>query len=212
MPSELSSAIFLKSGRCGLPGTFHLAPAFCPGSLPASGLNETHFIRFLILRDGAVVVKEDRKKIYCTSKVRLGSDVSRSVLTMNKETSIEEKILTRIPGEIIVAAFILAIPAGLIFDLVAAAVFFSGGLAAAAGFAWLRQAVTRLFLRPDKARLKRAVLVYLIRLLLISALMFIIILVSPKSILAFVAGFSVLVIVTLAEGIGAFITMRKWKV
>lgn len=130
---------------------------------------------------------------------------------MDNVDPIEERILRRMPWEIILVSFVLAIPAVFIFNILTAGFFFAGGVASAAGFAWLREAVNRLFLRPDKAGVKKAILIYALRLLLICIIFVVIIYISPRGVLAFVAGFSMLVAVALVEGIAAIIKMRPWK-
>lgn len=130
---------------------------------------------------------------------------------MDSYDQIEERILRRMPKEIGLAALVLSIPAALLFGLKAGAFFLMGGAAAAVGFLWLTQVVSRLFLRPDKTSIRKAVLIYALRLVLICALMLAIISISPKSIPAFGAGFSVLVIITFAEGVAALARMKKWK-
>jgi hypothetical protein len=131
---------------------------------------------------------------------------------MDNVDPIEERILRRVPWEIVLVSFVLAIPAALVFDMLTAVFFFVGGAASAAGFAWLREAVGRLFLQPGKTGVKKAILIYALRLLLICAIFAVIIYISPRGVLAFVAGFSMLVAVALVEGIAALIKMRTWKV
>jgi hypothetical protein len=56
-----------------------------------------------------------------------------------------------------------------------------------------------------------AILLYVLRLVLICAAFFIIILLFPRKILAFGAGFSTIVLVFLAEGVGALLRLKTWK-
>ncbi len=130
---------------------------------------------------------------------------------MDENDHIEERILRRMPWEIILAAFVLAVPAALIFDPKTAAFFFAGGIVSAAGFAWLRDAVNRIFLQPGQAGVKKGLVLYVLRLLLICLIFLTIIFISPRSILAFGAGFTTMVAVALAEGIAALVKMRRWK-
>jgi hypothetical protein len=123
----------------------------------------------------------------------------------------QERILRRIPGEILSASFVLAIPAALLFGLRTALVFLAGGVLSALGFSWLKRSMTRFLSRTGKAALKTGLLMYLLRLLLICAAFLIIILLFPREILAFGAGFSVLVPVFLFEGSRALLRMRTWK-
>ncbi|HSA95445.1 MAG TPA: ATP synthase subunit I [Acidobacteriota bacterium] len=123
----------------------------------------------------------------------------------------EERILRRVPFEIIVISALLAVGAALLFDLPTGLVFFAGGALAALTFAWLRQSVTRLLAGGRKGALRSGIALYAIRLALICAAFFLIILVYPKKILAFGAGFSVVVLVSLVEGIRALLLLRTWK-
>lgn len=126
-------------------------------------------------------------------------------------TSLEDRVLRRLPLEIL--AFSLAIAAGslLFFSFLTGLFIIAGGLFSAASFIWLRHTVTR-FIGPDrKAALKSGILFYVIRLFLIIAVFLIIILLFPRLILAFAAGFSSLVPATLAEAVMALSQMKRWK-
>ncbi len=126
-------------------------------------------------------------------------------------TSVEDRVLRRLPLEIM--AFSLALAAGslLFFSPLTALFIAAGGLFSTASFIWLRQTVGR-FLGPDrKAALKTGILFYILRLFLIIAVFLIIILLFPRMILAFAAGFSSLVPATLAEAVVALIQMKTWK-
>jgi hypothetical protein len=124
----------------------------------------------------------------------------------------QEKILRRIPKEIVFLALILAVPTALLFGLRPALVFLAGGTLSALGFSWLKRSLTRFLSRTGKAALKRGLLMYLLRLVLICAAFLIIILLFPREILAFGAGFSVLIPVFLFEGSRALYRMRTWKI
>jgi hypothetical protein len=126
--------------------------------------------------------------------------------------AIEERILRRIPVEVLVASAVLAIPAALLFDLLSGLLFFAGGALAAVGFAWLKQSLVRFLDRGRKGALRSGIALYVLRLVLISGVFFLIILLYPKKILAFAAGFSVLVLVALIEGVRALLLLRTWKV
>ena len=123
----------------------------------------------------------------------------------------EERLLARIPQQIIFAAAVLTVPVGLIFGFRAAFVFLLGGILSALGFAWLRQSLSRLLSRGRKDALKSGILMYLLRLILICGVFLIIILLFPRQILAFGAGFSVIVPVVLVEGGRALLRMKTWK-
>jgi len=123
----------------------------------------------------------------------------------------EERILRRIPGEILVLAAVFALAAWPLFGALSALLFLAGGALAAAGFLWLKQSLTRFLLRGQAGALRAAILLYALRLALICGIFFIIILLFPRKILAFGAGFSTIVLVFLAEAVGALLRMKTWK-
>ena len=124
---------------------------------------------------------------------------------------LEEKILRRVPVEVLLVSAVLAPAAGLLFGLEAGVVFLAGGALAALGFLWLKSALTRFLLRDKRGVLRSAVLLYVLRLVLICGAFLIIILLFPRQILAFGAGFSVIIPVFLAEGVRALGRMKTWK-
>jgi len=126
-------------------------------------------------------------------------------------TSFDEGFLRRIPLEIAGLSAVLAVPAALLFDLPTGLFFFAGGLFSALGFAWLKQSLTRFLSKGVRGARRSGILLYALRLVLICAVFFLIILVYPKKIIAFVAGFSAVVPVTLLEGVRGLLLMRKWK-
>ena len=123
----------------------------------------------------------------------------------------EEKILNRIPLEIIVFATFLAILALFVFDALTALFFFAGGSLSAASFAWLRRSLSRFLGHEKKKAVRSAIALYLFRLVLILAAFFIIISLFPRKIFAFTAGFSVIILVFLVETIIAFSRKGQWK-
>lgn len=123
----------------------------------------------------------------------------------------EEKILRRIPKEILVVSLILAIGTVFVFDLITAVLLFIGGAIAAISFIWLKKSITRLLSLEKKKAVKSAVLFYGLRLILIIAVIFIIILFFQNKVLAFAAGFSAIIVVFLVEGVVAVSKMMRWK-
>jgi hypothetical protein len=158
----------------------------------------------------------------------------------------EEKILRRIPLEILALSFVIALASLLFFSPLTAIFILGGGAFSALSFVWLKQSVSRLFLLkngkgPSHAAssalskekeqspflknepvpffqspsLKKALLsglaLYGLRLLLILAIFFIIILLFSKKIIAFAVGFSVIIPVFLAEAVIALSRMKQWK-
>lgn len=129
------------------------------------------------------------------------------------QTDIElnERILKRIPWEIMLASLVLALGALVIFDAVSALLILAGGGLSAGSFVWLKQAIAH-FLADDKRRaIRSGILLYGARLLLIIAVFLVIILLFDKKVIAFAVGFSAVVIVFLLEAAVALSKMRQWK-
>jgi hypothetical protein len=123
----------------------------------------------------------------------------------------EERILRRVPSEILAAgaaAGLIALP---FFGLTTALLVLAGGTLASLGFLWMKVSLTRFLQRERKAALRSGVLIYLARFVLILAVFSFIIFLFPGKILAFVAGFSVLVPVFLVEGVFALLRVKTWK-
>jgi hypothetical protein len=128
------------------------------------------------------------------------------------QTAFEERLLRRIPLEVTAIALVLAAISLFIFRPLTSLFVLAGGVFAALSFSGLKKALLR-FIGPDRRRAVRAGLVlYLLRLLLLLAVFLIIILVLPRMILAFVAGFSSLVLAILIEAATALSQMKQWKV
>ncbi len=123
----------------------------------------------------------------------------------------EEKILRRIPFEILVLSFVIALVSLFFFNPLIAIFIFAGGVLSTLSFIWLKQALTKFLLSGKKKALRSALALYGIRLVLILAIFFIIIFFFPKSIIAFVAGFSTMVPVFLVEAVAGLSRMKQWK-
>ena len=163
---------------------------------------------------------------------------------MTINISEEEKILRRIPFEILALSFVIALVSLFFFNPLIAIFIFAGGAFSALSFIWLKQSVSRLFLLKSgetgdilkkekkgdrhlkeeepvpffqsaffdkKKALRSALALYGIRLVLILAIFFIIIFFFSKNIIAFVAGFSTMVPVFLAEAVAGLSRMKQWK-
>jgi hypothetical protein len=123
----------------------------------------------------------------------------------------EERVLGRIPLEVSIIALVLAIIALLFFTPLTAVFILAGGVFSALSFVWLKKALLRV-LGPDRRRAVRSGLAfYLLRLLLLLAVFSFIIFLFPRMILAFVAGFSSLILAILAEAAVAVSQMKQWK-
>jgi len=123
----------------------------------------------------------------------------------------EERVLRRIPLEVAVIALVLAVVALLFFSPLTGVFIVAGGIFSALSFIWLKKALLR-FLSQDRRRAVRSGLaLYLLRLVLLLAVFCIIIVLFPRMILAFVAGFSSLILAILAEAAIALSQMKQWK-
>jgi hypothetical protein len=123
----------------------------------------------------------------------------------------EERVLRRIPLEVPFIAFVLAVISLLFFTPLTGVFILTGGIFSALSFIWLKKALLR-FLSQDRRRAVRSGLaLYLLRLVLLLAVFSIIIVLFPRMILAFVAGFSSLVLAILAEAVIAISQMKQWK-
>jgi hypothetical protein len=128
-------------------------------------------------------------------------------MTMNDE----DRVLRRIPLEVLIISLIMAIISLLFFTPLTGVFMLAGGIISALSFIWLQKALLR-FLSQDRRRAVRSGLAfYLFRLALILAVFSIIILLFPRMILAFVAGFSSLVVAILVEASIAVSQMKQWK-
>jgi len=132
-------------------------------------------------------------------------------MAIEQPDPLEEHILRRIPVEILAFSAALAVPAALLFDLPTGLFFLAGGAFSALGFVWLKRSLTRFLHRNRKGALRSGIALYALRLVLICGVFLLIILLYPKKILAFGAGFSTVVLASLIEGIRALLLMRTWK-
>ncbi len=135
---------------------------------------------------------------------------------MNKPTNevlgrAEERILQRIPLEIVLFSLFIAVVSLFFYDLIIGILIFAGGIVAAINFIWLRQALTGYLTSSKQRALRSAFAVYALRLLLILATFFIIILFFSTKIIAFAVGFSTLVLVFLIEAIIGLSKLKKWN-
>ncbi len=150
----------------------------------------------------------------------------------------EEKILRRIPLEIAVLSFIIALFSLLFFSPLTALFILAGGAFSAVSFIWLKQNISKLillkngdspslenggspseekglspFLPPvSKKAILSTLLFYGLRLVLILAIFFIIIFFFSKNIIAFIVGFSMVVPVFMVEAVSMLIRLKKWKI
>ncbi len=151
---------------------------------------------------------------------------------MTNNTKEEEKILRRIPLEIAVLSFIIALFSLLFFSPLTALFILAGGVFSTASFVWLKQNISKLillkiggnpslenakkglssFLPPfSKKAILSTLLFYSLRLVLILAIFFIIIFFFSKNIIAFIVGFSTVVPVFMVEAVSMLFRLKKWK-
>jgi len=144
----------------------------------------------------------------------------------------EEKILRRVPLEIIILSLVIAFASIFLFNPLTALFILAGGAFSALSFTWLKTSISKLllfekgdrhpkeeepvpFLKGQspflKKALRSALVLYGIRIVLIIAIFFIIIFFFSRNIIAFIAGFSTVVPVFLVEAIVALSRMKKWK-
>jgi hypothetical protein len=127
-------------------------------------------------------------------------------------TQEEIKILKRIPFDILLLSLAGALIALFFFTAMTALFVLAGGIFSAASFLWLKNSLSRFLLHSNTKKMLQSVLgSYLLRLLLIIAVFSIIIIFFTKKIFAFVAGFSTIILVILAEAIIALPKIKKWK-
>jgi len=124
---------------------------------------------------------------------------------------VEEKVLGRIPWETGGLSLLGSLLSLFLFDTLDALMVLAGGLTAAVSFIWLKRMVFRLVQRDRKRPIASIILFYGLRLLLIIGLFFIIIFLFSRKVLAFAAGFSMIIPVFFIEAAGALIRMKQWK-
>ncbi|MHB8055485.1 MAG: ATP synthase subunit I [Candidatus Aminicenantales bacterium] len=125
--------------------------------------------------------------------------------------SFEVASLRRIPVEIIILAAVVAIGLFPIFDLSTALFFFGGALLSALSFLWMKSALTKILNRNKAEAVRSGLLLYALRFVLILGVFLLIILLYPNRILAFAAGFSMMLPVFIVEAVRAFAVMKQWK-
>lgn len=139
------------------------------------------------------------------------SSTSERSSSANAQALVEERILRRIPLEILGLAFLLAAGSLLFFSLPTSFFVLAGGAFSAGSFTWLKSALQR-FLGPDRQRsIRSALLFYFARLGLLLGVFLTIIFLFPRMILAFVAGFSSVILVFFVEAVRALAPMKSWK-
>jgi hypothetical protein len=124
----------------------------------------------------------------------------------------DTKILRRIPKEILLLSLIGAFIAAFLFNVLTGIFVLAGGIFSATSFIWIKHSLSKFLLYDNKKKVVGSILrSYLLRLLLIITIFSIIIIFFSKKVFAFIAGFSTIVLVFLAEAIIALSRIKKWK-
>jgi len=126
-------------------------------------------------------------------------------------TQEETKILQRIPKEIFLLSFIGALIFSF-FNIITSLFILAGGILSAVSFFWIKDSLSKYFYYNNKKKVIGSFVgSYILRLLLIIAVFSIIIIFFSQRIFAFIAGFSTIILVFLAEAIVALSKIKKWK-
>jgi hypothetical protein len=131
--------------------------------------------------------------------------------TSSDADTLENRILRRIPWEVLGISIFMAVFSFLIFDIYTGIFVLAGGIVSATNFVWLRQALSEALLREKKRVIKTTALVFILRLILILAIFFIIIFFFSKKIIAFAVGFSSIIAVLLFEAVASMSRLKTWK-
>ena len=123
----------------------------------------------------------------------------------------EEKILRRVPLETLICTIVSAIAGFIFFDYLIALLVLAGGLFSLLNFYWLKRTISKAITPDKKKSLRSAIPLYIVRILLILAIFFIIIIFFSTKILAFVAGFSMIIPVFLIEAFRELAKLKQWK-
>lgn len=113
--------------------------------------------------------------------------------------NLEEKILRRLPYEILSLAALLAIALMIFFDPLSALLCLAGGLISCLSFLWLKRIVLFYLGSEKRKSLRRLILFQLLRFGLIGLIFLIIIYFFSSRALAFLAGFSALIFAITGE-------------
>ncbi len=123
----------------------------------------------------------------------------------------EQKVLARIPLETTILAGFVGLAITFFSDLTSGLLCFTGGAISALSFLWLKKSLSH-FLSSNRRRALRSLLfLQFLRLGLIGLVFFIIIYFFSRKALAFMAGFSALILVILGEAIFGLSRMKSWK-
>lgn len=125
--------------------------------------------------------------------------------------SFEQEALRRLPLEIIAGAALVAVILAVAINPATGLFFFAGGALATLSFLWMKNTVGRILTRKRSEAIRSGVLFYVLRFVLILGIFLLIILAYPNRILAFAAGFSMVIPAFIIEATRAFALMKQWK-
>jgi len=146
------------------------------------------------------------------SSPRQGADnISADAQRQNTQTFIEERILRRIPVEILALSLAIAVGSLFFFSALTGLFILAGGAFSAVSFLWLKSALNRFLSQDRKRAIRSGLIFYLVRLALLLGVFLIIILVFPRMVLAFVAGFSTVILVFFVEAVRSLSQIKSWK-
>ncbi|MGB9893788.1 MAG: hypothetical protein ACPLRA_05195 [Candidatus Saccharicenans sp.] len=123
-----------------------------------------------------------------------------------------EDSIRRVPLETILLGLAAGLATGFFLEPISGALVLGGALLAAVAFITLNSFINKYFRVGQKGLIARAISVYLLRLLLICLVFLIIIIFFKKRVLAFAAGFSLVIISVLVEALRNLTSGRQWKV
>ncbi len=123
----------------------------------------------------------------------------------------ETAVLKRVPLEILACAVVFSLAGLALWGPMQTLFILLGGGGAAASFLGLRRSLEDILSRDRRGALRRGVLLYGLRIVLILAVFSLIILFYSKMVLPFAVGFSALVAVFLFEAVRALYRLRQWK-
>jgi hypothetical protein len=122
-----------------------------------------------------------------------------------------EKSLKRVPIETLVIGCLASLLVLIFFDPVSAVLVAGGAVLAAVGFISLKSFVDRYLGGKRTVLVKRAIVLFSLRLLLICLVFLAIIFIFRDKVIAFVAGFSSMVVAVLIEAIKNLVNIKQWK-
>jgi hypothetical protein len=137
--------------------------------------------------------------------------MSADAQRQNTQTFIEERILRRIPVEILALSLAIAVGSLVFFSPLTGLFILAGGAFSSATFLWLKSALNRFLSQDRKKAIRSGLVFYLLRLALLLGVFLIIILLFPRMVLAFVAGFSTVILVFFVEAVRALSQIKSWK-